>query len=52
MAYDVVRTMRLAPITKDALLQLAAAALLPILPLALTMMSLDELLRQLFGILF
>jgi hypothetical protein len=51
-SYDVVRTMRLAPITKDALFQLAAAALLPILPLALTMMPLEELLRQLFGILF
>jgi hypothetical protein len=51
-SYDVVRTMRVAPITRDALVQLAAAALLPILPLALTMMPLEELLRQLFGILF
>jgi hypothetical protein len=51
-SYDVVRTMRVVPVTRDALLQLAAAALLPILPLALTMMPLEELLTQLFGILF
>jgi hypothetical protein len=51
-SYDVVRTMRLAPVTKDAVLQLASAALLPIVPLALTMMPLEELLRQLFGLLF
>lgn len=51
-SYEVVRTMRLAPVTRDAVLQLAAAALLPVAPLALTMMPLDELLRQVFGMLF
>jgi len=49
---EVVRTMRLAPVTKEAVLQLAAATLLPVLPLALTMMSLEELLKKLFGIIF
>jgi hypothetical protein len=44
--------MRLAPITKNAVLLLAAATLAPIAPLALTMMPLDELLTMLFGILF
>jgi hypothetical protein len=44
--------MRITPITRNALLQLAAAMLLPILPLALTMMPLEELLKQLFGLLF
>jgi hypothetical protein len=40
------------PITKNAVLLLAAATLAPIAPLALTMMPLDELLTMLFGILF
>ena len=51
-SFEVVRTMRLAPITKEAVLQLAAATLAPIVPLALTMMPLEELLKRLFGILF
>jgi hypothetical protein len=48
---EVVRSMRLAPVTKGAILQLVAAALAPIVPLALTMMPLEELLKKLFGIL-
>ena len=51
-SFEVVRTMRLAPVTKEAIVQLAAATLAPIVPLALTMMPLEELLKQLFGILF
>lgn len=51
-SYEVVRSMRIALVTKDALVQLAAAVLAPIVPLALTMMPLEELLKQLFGILF
>ncbi len=51
-SFEVVRTMRLAPVTKEALLQLAVATLAPVVPLALTMMSLEELLKKLFGILF
>jgi hypothetical protein len=51
-SFEVVRTMRIAPITKEAIIQLAAATLAPIVPLALTMMSLEELLKQLFGVLF
>ncbi len=51
-SFEVVRTMRLAPVTKEALLQLAAATLAPVVPLALTMMSLEDLLKKLFGILF
>jgi hypothetical protein len=51
-SFEVVRTMRLAPVTKEALLQLAAATLAPVAPLALTMMSLEELLKKLFGIVF
>ena len=51
-SFEVVRSMRLAPVTKEALLQLVAATLAPVLPLALTMMSLEDLLKKLFGILF
>ena len=51
-SYEVVRTMRIAPITRDAVLRLAAATLVPIAPLLLTMMPLEELVKRLFGILF
>jgi hypothetical protein len=39
-------------VTKEALLQLAVAALAPIVPLALTMLSREELLKRLLGIVF
>ena len=50
-SFDVVKTMRIAPITRDALLRIVAATLAPVVPLALTMMSLEELLKKLAGIL-
>jgi len=51
-SYEVVRTMRIAPVTRDAILRLGAATLLPIVPLLLTMMPLEELLKNLFAMLF
>jgi AcrR family transcriptional regulator len=48
----VVQGMRIAPVDRDMILRLAAAILLPLVPLALTMMPLEELLKRLFGILF
>ena len=51
-SFEVVRTMQIAPITKGALLRLVAATLAPVVPLALTMMPLEELLKKLLGILF
>ena len=51
-SYEVIRTMRIAPVTRDNILQIAGAALAPIVPLALTMMPLEELVKGLFGILF
>jgi len=51
-SFDVVRTMQLAPISRDALLRLVIATLAPIVPLVLTMMPLEELLKKLFGLLF
>ena len=50
-SYEVVRTMRLAPVTRDAVFQLAGATLAPIVPLALTLMSLEDLLKKLAGVL-
>ena len=51
-SFEVVRTMRAAPVTRDAVIQLAVLTLAPVVPLALTMMPLEELLKRLFGILF
>jgi hypothetical protein len=51
-SYEVVRTMRVVPFTKEAILQLAAVTMAPIVPLLLTLMPLEELLKKLFGILF
>lgn len=49
---EVVRTMRVLPVTRDAIIRLVATTLAPIVPLALTMMPLEQLLKLLFGILF
>jgi hypothetical protein len=51
-SYEVVRTMNAAPVSKEAILRLTAAVLVPIVPLMLTMMPLEELLKKLLGILF
>jgi hypothetical protein len=51
-SFEVVRTMHVSPVSKEAILQLAAAVLVPIVPLALTMMPLEDLLKKLLGILF
>jgi hypothetical protein len=51
-SFEVVRGMRVALVTRDALIQLGAAALVPIAPLALTMMPAEELAKRLFGLLF
>lgn len=48
---EVVRTMRIVPVSKQAIIQLAIAALAPIVPLTLTIMPLEDLLKKLFGIL-
>ena len=51
-SFEIVKGMRLAPMTRDAILQLAAATLLPVVPLLLTMMPWDQLLKRLFGMVF
>lgn len=50
--YEVVRSMHPVPIKRDDVLRLVVATLAPIVPLALTMMSLEELLKTLLGVLF
>jgi len=51
-SFEVVRSMRVVPVTRDLILQLAVATLAPIAPLVLTMMPLEEFLKKLFGMLF
>ncbi len=51
-SFEVVRSMRLLPITRDTLVQLVVVTLLPIAPLLLTMISPKELLGQLLKALF
>jgi hypothetical protein len=51
-SFEVVRTMRLAPVSRDAILRLSAAVLLPVVPLLLTMMPWEELLKKLLGMVF
>ncbi len=51
-SFEIVRGMRIVPISKEAVFQLGIATLAPIVPLVLTMMPLEELLRKLLGIIF
>jgi hypothetical protein len=51
-SYEVVRTMRIAPITKLAVLGLIVATLLPVAPLLLSVMPLEELLKKMAVMLF
>jgi hypothetical protein len=48
--FEIVRSMRMVLVTRDAILQLGVALFLPMLPLLLTMMPLKELLTRLAGI--
>jgi hypothetical protein len=50
-SFEVVRTMRMAPITRQAVVQLAVITVLPIVPLLLTIMPLEELLKKMVGML-
>ena len=51
-SFQVVRGMRLVPITRDTVFQLVLMTLLPVAPLLLTMISPEELLGQLVKVLF
>ncbi len=49
---EAIRTLRVIPITREMLVSLAAAALVPIAPLLLTMMPMEELVKRLAAVLF
>jgi len=49
-SFAVVRTMRLAPISRDAVLELSAAVLVPLVPLLLTVMPVEQLVKKLVGL--
>jgi hypothetical protein len=51
-SFEVVKGMRIVPMTRDAVLQVAAATVAPLVPLFLTVMPWEELVKKLFGILF
>jgi hypothetical protein len=51
-SFAVIVEMRAVPVTTRGMAQLGAATVAPIVPLVLTLMPLDELLRKLLGILF
>ena len=50
-SFEVVRTMRFVPVTRDAVFGLVVATLAPLAPLMLTMMPLEDLLKTLFSVL-
>ena len=50
--YDAVQAMRIMPVTRETVVQLVLATLAPILPLALTMMPLADLVKTLLGVIF
>jgi hypothetical protein len=50
-SFEVVNSMQLFPFGKQTVLQLAVVALLPLLPLLLTIISLEDLMKRLIGIL-
>jgi hypothetical protein len=51
-SFEIVRGMRIVPVSKEAMLQLGVATLIPIVPLVLTLMPLEELLQKLLGVIF
>jgi hypothetical protein len=51
-SFAIIQDMRMVPVTKQAMLQLAFATVAPIVPLLLTLMPLEDLIKKLFGVLF
>ena len=51
-SFDVVKEMRFVPFTLQTVLHLAVMTLLPVLPLMLTMISLEELLERVLKVVF
>jgi len=51
-SFDVVQGMRVTPVTKEMVVQLAVCTLAPVAPLVLTMVPLEHLVKTLLGVLF
>jgi hypothetical protein len=51
-SFSIIQDMRVVPVTKQAMFQLAGATVAPVVPLLLTLMPLEELIKKLFGVLF
>ena len=51
-SFELVQSMRITLIARDAVLQIVAATLVPMVPLLLTMMPLEELAKKLLALLF
>ena len=51
-SFEVIRTMRMVPFSKETVFQLGVVTLAPLLPLTLTMISLEELLKRLLNAVF
>jgi hypothetical protein len=51
-SFEVIKTMRFVPFTKETVLQLSIVTLVPLVPLLLTMISLEELLKRLLSAVF
>ncbi|HEX2611151.1 MAG TPA: hypothetical protein VHK68_09080 [Gemmatimonadales bacterium] len=50
-SFEIVKSMNLVPFTKETVLQVGVTAIVPIAPLVLTLIPLEELLKKLFSIL-
>jgi hypothetical protein len=50
-SFEVIRTMRVVPVARQDVLRIVAATLAPLVPLSLTMMPFEELVKVLFGLL-
>lgn len=51
-SFEIIRGIRPIPFSRESVIQLIVIILLPVLPLTLTMMPLEELITKLFGIIF
>jgi len=51
-SFEVIKTMRFVPFSKDTIFQLGVVTLVPLAPLLLTMISLEELLKRLLSAVF
>jgi hypothetical protein len=51
-SFEIIRNMHVVPVTRDALLHLTAVVLAPMLPLLLSLMPVEELLKKLVGLVF